>query len=619
MEIATAFQEEAPGEILRLALALLEQDGREEVALIAAPLAYATGDPALAAELLGRVPPGQTRRVRLEHQWRYDAIARDLQPGNTPAALQRLADLLEAAVDIAREDVRGAFYRRALEQLETALTRIAPFLPRPIAPARGPRRFLQRLHLLPRPAPEGTEARALRLGQRRVMQMQEQIRATLRWQERGAFPDRPPTVSSTFGPSRRTLYLTFGSLPHHTNGNTSRTHGLLTAMTAEGWEVRGVTRPGFPKELKPELHAATAPISSDEPWENSYRHQNVLYTNLRPDDARHHHYDALWKFDTLVDAALTLARRDRPALIHGASNHLLGAAAVYAAGRLGLPGIYELRGMWSLDFAALNPDFAGTWEHQRMEALEVEVARRASHVFSISRGLRDFLIARGIAAEKITLLPNGVNPERFTPGPPSSELQQRLGLTGRTVIGFVGTLSHYEGISTLIDALHLLRQRHAGLPFALLLIGNGPARPAVLRQIEALGLSDLVVALPTVPFHEVQEYLRLVDIIAIPRPAHAICELVTPIKPFEAMVLGKTVVASSVGGLTEIITDGETGLIHEKESAESLADTLSRALADSALRERLGAAAREFVLAHHDWRAIVRQRITPVYEKLIGS
>src|SRR5690606_2958382 len=107
------------------------------------------------------------------------------------------------------------------------------------------------------------------------------------------------------------------------------------------------------------------------------------------------------------EAAIALAKRDRPALIHGASNFLIGSAAIHAAECLGVPGVYEMRGMWWLDFAALNPHFVETEEYQRMAAFEVEIASRASHVFAISKGIREFLLSKGIADEKISLLPNG--------------------------------------------------------------------------------------------------------------------------------------------------------------------------------------------------------------------
>lgn len=622
-------RQEQPEALLQLAEALLEIGHRDEIALCAAALAWEAGDRSRAKSLLERIPEVHPGRQCLHQRWAYETVwqqaepllsdyIRQASPGAVPPELlAALAGVVEASISAAREEARFAFYGSAQETLLSALKIGAPLSTAANRPAtRDFSWLLQRIGLKKKREEKSPEQVALRRAIKRARAFTAQLENSTGWLGR---PLKIGLLGARIAATpRRLLYLTFGSLPHDTNGNTSRTHGLLGAMAAAGWGVRCVTRPGFPQQLQDELHARTSPLSQEESWENSYHFDRVLYTNLRPPEARRRHYDLAWKADFMVDAAMTLARRDRPALIHGASNHLIGAAAVQAAERLGLPGVYELRGMLSLDYASQHPDFIHTPEYARMEARELEIARRASHVFAISRGIRRFLLDRGIEPQKVTLLPNGVDPDYFRPGPARPELLRTLGVEGRTVIGFVGTLSHHEGIGFLIDALRLLRDRLPADSFAALLIGSGPMREAALEQIRANGLSHLVASLPSVPFSEVHDYLRAIDIVAIPRPGNSLCELVTPIKPFEAMALEKTVVASSVGGLTEIIGHGSTGLIHEKESAEALADTLEQAVRDPALRVRLGRAARDFVERHHDWRHIAREAVSPVYERLTG-
>ena len=509
-----------------------------------------------------------------------------------------LSKLLEGAAFSAKTEAAGGFLETPIARIEDAEQLVNSIMP----------------HL------GGLEASAkdLRFAVDSLKALKENLVESRLWLRHGL--PASPDVKAPETNSRRSLYLTFCSLPLRVNGNSVRTHGMLSALSRAGWQPRAVTRPGFPTVTPPaHLRHGLKYLEAEQEWAQPYDFEGITYTNLRPDGASGWQFNRQRQFDFLTEAAVELAIRDKPCLIHGASNHLIGSAAICAAERLGLPSIYEVRGMWELDYSAASSEFADTDEFRQMADLEGQIASRASHVFAISKGIKRMLISRGIPTEKITLLPNGVDPSRFVPGLPDAALQERLGTTGRKVIGFIGSLSHYEGLEILLQAARCLLDRQLNTPFTVLLVGDGPCRSKIQKEAARLKLGRAFHQIPAVPYHSGLEYYRLADILVCPRLPLSICELVTPIKPYEAMAMAKAVVVSDVDALAGIVQDRVTGLLHRKGSPSSLADVIQSALQDPELCQRLGGAAREFVLQHHSWDKIVQKQVIPVYERLSGS
>jgi glycosyltransferase involved in cell wall biosynthesis len=304
-----------------------------------------------------------------------------------------------------------------------------------------------------------------------------------------------------------------------------------------------------------------------------------------------------------------------------ASNHQTGLPALIAARRLGLPFFYEMRGFWEVTRASRDPDFAGTLAYRVQVLLETAAADGADHVFTLTEPMREELRRRGVTPP-ITLLPNSCDPARFAPRPPDRALGERLGLPpGVPVIGYVGTFVQYEGIEHLAVACARLAER--GIDFRLLLVGDenpsgtgdGPVTQEVRRIAAESGLGPRLVMPGRVPHDEVGAYYSLVDIAAFPRKPQPVTELVSPIKPLEALAMEKAVVVSSVRPLAEMIADGDTGLVFAKGEVEGLADALARLAGDPALRHRLGKAGRAWVLRERSWAATAR-RVVEVVESL---
>jgi PEP-CTERM/exosortase A-associated glycosyltransferase len=249
--------------------------------------------------------------------------------------------------------------------------------------------------------------------------------------------------------------------------------------------------------------------------------------------------------------------------------------------------------------------------------LETYALKRVTAITTICEGLRTDILSRGIPADRITVIPNGVDVEEFAPGGVADlALKERLGLAGATVIGFAGSFYSYEGLDLLLSVLPQVLARVPEV--RVLLVGGGPQEAALKAQAASLGVADKVVFAGRVPHAEVKRYYDLIDVLAYPRHAMRLTELVTPLKPLEAMAQSKLLIASDVGGHRELIRDDETGLLFRAGDATSLATKILAALADRSRWPPIQRAARRFVEVERTWRGSVAG-YAPIYARLTGE
>ncbi|PJI94256.1 glycosyltransferase [Luteimicrobium subarcticum] len=416
----------------------------------------------------------------------------------------------------------------------------------------------------------------------------------------------PPRRDGAVAPRTGTVpYLLQQSLPVSSAGYATRTHGLLTALRSAGWDVEGVTRPGFGTPAGAGVKGPTSALDVVD---------GVPYHRLRPGGAALPQYpvdESVARHAELVDEAF---RGRAVPLVHAASNHRNGAAAVSVARGRGVPSVYEVRGLWEYTRVAHEPGYEDT-EHFRLVArLEADVARAADRVVTITGALGDVLVERGVDAAAIRVVPNGVDTARFVPCPRDDGLAASLGLDGRTVVGYVGSVVDYEGLELLVEAAALLRDR-GRTDLAVLVVGDGDALPALRARADALGVADVVRCVGRVPHDAVERYYSLVDVAPFPRRSTTVTELVSPLKPFEAMASGKLVVASDVAALAEIVRDGETGRTFRKGSAEDLARVLDEVLDDPDGSQRTATQGLDWVRAERDWRTVAAG-LAAVWEEL---
>lgn len=305
----------------------------------------------------------------------------------------------------------------------------------------------------------------------------------------------------------------------------------------------------------------------------------------------------------------------RPDILHAHSPVLDALAGLAVARRRRLPLVYEIRAFWEDAAVGNGTGSAGSARYRATRALEGWACRRADAVAVICEGLRGDLIARGLSADKIVVSPNGVDLTLFgQPGPRDAALAAQWGLEDAEVIGFIGSFYDYEGLDDLIAAMPRLV---AARPQArLLLVGGGPMEAALRAQAEASPVADAIRFVGRVPHEAVERYYGLVDILAYPRKRMRLTDLVTPLKPLEAMAQRRLVAASDVGGHRELIAHGRTGTLFPPDDPSALADALARLLSDRGGWDARRDAGRAFVENERNWASNIR-RYDPVYQRLL--
>ena len=309
-----------------------------------------------------------------------------------------------------------------------------------------------------------------------------------------------------------------------------------------------------------------------------------------------------------------IAGRERPDVLH-AHSPVLDALPALAVGRsLRVPVVYEVRAFWEDAAVDHGTNREGGARYRATRALETLALARADHVTTICEGLKRDIVARGIPGTRVTVIPNAVDVDAFAFGlPRDPELAQALGLSGKTVVGFVGSFYAYEGLDVLLRAFPaVLRERP---DVRLLLVGGGPAKASLEALSSSLGLRDHVVFAGRVAHANVPRHYGLIDVLAYPRHSMRLTELVTPLKPLEAMAQGIVLVASDVGGHRELIRDGETGMLFRAGDPAALAEALLRVLRERERWPQLREAGRRYVSAERTWRESVR-RYESVYASL---
>jgi len=398
----------------------------------------------------------------------------------------------------------------------------------------------------------------------------------------------------------RILHILDHSLPLH-SGYTFRTRAILKAQAALGLEVAGVTGT---------RHAVEAEIAEGT-WET---HDGLRFFRGGLVPAGKPVLSEIREVRAFARAIEQAAEEFQPDVLHAHSPVLTALAARSAAKRLGLPLVYEIRAFWEDAAVGNGTGTEGSLRYRAIRALETWAVNRADAVVVICEGLRGDLIARGIPAQKIMVSPNGVDLGLFGDPPPADEaLRATLGLEGAEVVGFIGSFYDYEGIDDLIAAMPALvstrRQAH------LLLVGGGPRAEALKAQAEASFVRDRVHFVGRVPHSEVERYYSLIDILCYPRKKMRLTDLVTPLKPLEAMAQRRLVAASDIGGHRELIRDGETGTLFAPDDPAAIAAALAGLFAASDSWDARREAGRRFVEDERDW-ASNAERYLPVYQRV---
>ncbi|MEW5781474.1 MAG: TIGR04063 family PEP-CTERM/XrtA system glycosyltransferase [Pseudomonadota bacterium] len=397
----------------------------------------------------------------------------------------------------------------------------------------------------------------------------------------------------------RILHILDHSIPLH-SGYTFRTAAILREQRALGWETHHLT--------SPKQGSVTAEA---EQVDGLLFHRTAVPPPAPPI------LNELRQIEATAARLEQLARTLRPDILHAHSPVLNAIPALRVGKRLGIPVVYEIRAFWEDAAVDHGTTREGSLRYRLTRKLETWVLQRVAHAFTICEGLRQDILARGIPAEKVTVIPNAVDIENFQlSGAPDPALKTRLSLDGTTVIGFIGSFYAYEGLDLLLEAFPAMLARRPDL--RILLVGGGPQEANLKAQAERLGIADKVVFTGRVPHQEVSRYYDLIDLLVYPRHSMRLTELVTPLKPLEAMAQGRIFVASDVGGHRELIRDGETGRLFKAGDAGALAAAVEDMLSRREQWPTYRAAGRRFVEQERNWRNSVAN-YQRVYEVLVAK
>ncbi len=395
------------------------------------------------------------------------------------------------------------------------------------------------------------------------------------------------------------LHILDHSLPLQ-SGYSFRSQNIFKAQRKRGWEPVIVTSP-----------------KHEESWQGHSEREEMIdgFRYYRTGTVSHSSFSIAREVQlmrTLTKRIEEVIKIEKPDVLHAHSPILNGIPALWAGHKLGIPVVYEIRAFWE-DAAVDHGTYSqNSWKYKLVKTLEKWVCLKAKSVAVLCEGLKDDLIRRGIPSEKLTVVSNGVNVEDFNPCEPDQEYRRAWGLSGKKVIGFVGSFYRYEGLDLLLDAFAKLAEY--GSDLVLLLVGGGETDKELRVKVKELRLEGRVLMPGRIPHERIPGVYALLDVLAYPRYSMRLTELVTPLKPLEAMAMGKALVASDVGGHRELIRHGHTGLLFPAGNVSSLTDTLKCLIDDVRLRQDLQTQGLAWVQQEHNW-----DKTTAVYEEFYSQ
>lgn len=383
----------------------------------------------------------------------------------------------------------------------------------------------------------------------------------------------------------RILHILDHSIPLH-SGYTFRTLSILRQQRAMGWETAHITSPK-------QGNFVSAEETVDDDW-LFYRTPSSGWLQNLPV------LNQLAVINNLTRRLREVALRIKPDILHAHSPALNAIAALRVGKSLGIPVVYEIRAFW--EDAAVDHGTSKEWglRYRLTRALESYAIKHVNAVTTICEGLRKDIVQRGVPAAKVTVIPNAVNIENFNVGEePDQQLAQELKVQGKVLLGFIGSFYAYEGLDILLRAVPAMLAANPNI--RVLLVGGGPQELGLKALVEQLDIREQVIFTGRVPHEQVQRYYNLIDVLVYPRLRMRLTDLVTPLKPLEAMAQGRLLAASNVGGHRELIEDGKTGVLFDADNPQALAEKVLLLIATPDSWPALRTAARRFVETERNW------------------
>lgn len=290
-----------------------------------------------------------------------------------------------------------------------------------------------------------------------------------------------------------------------------------------------------------------------------------------------------------------------------------GLAGAFVSQLKRVPWVLEIRDLWPESIIAVgaltNRKIIGL-----LEGVETWMYRNADHVISVTDAFTRHIAARGVSRDRISVIKNGADLERFIPGRKENDFRREHGLTGKFVASYVGTHGMAHGLGTIFEAAELLKDRD---DIVFLLVGDGAERDQLVRMRDEWGLSN-VLMLPQQPKEMMPSILAATDASLVLLRKTDLFKTVIPSKIFEAMAMERAIVLGVEGESRQIIEEGECGICIEPENSNELADALVRLRENPALAESLGKNGRTFVQESFN-REILAMRYLKLLENVCAG
>jgi PEP-CTERM/exosortase A-associated glycosyltransferase len=377
------------------------------------------------------------------------------------------------------------------------------------------------------------------------------------------------------------------------DGYSHRSRSLISAQKSFGWEPSVLTGP---------LHNLDDPTAAEIDVDGVHyfrtpNENNFFWRAIR----RRRPFLREWAVVRLLTYRISaLLQNHEFDVVHAHSPALCGLAAARASRAASLPFVYEIRSFWE---DGVDQSTASL-RYRLARGLETNVVKRSDAVVGIAKPILQDIAARGVPQARLFHVPNGVDAARFTPRARDIELAATLGVSNTPTLGFIGTFFPWEGVAWLVRAARALHD--SGVPFKLLVVGDGAEAGAVRAAIRECGAENYVSYLGRVPHHDVERYYSVMDVVVYPRHRLRITEAVTPLKPLEAMALGKAILGSGVGGIRELVDPGKTAILFEPDNIQDFCKEAADLLKNPSLREELGIRARKKACEEKDWKTVAR-------------
>jgi glycosyltransferase involved in cell wall biosynthesis len=393
------------------------------------------------------------------------------------------------------------------------------------------------------------------------------------------------------------LYLSAdpGIDPAKHRGGAIHVRALVRALTDLGHEVLLVCNSTAPdQQVAGAVHAAVRP-SPLAPWNHTLAGGMQAANHLAGRTGRHHPdlVRALHNL-TFSRTAEAAARDLDPDVIYERSS-LWGVAGLRLARRRSIPFVLEV----NAPLADEQQRYRGLTFPWLARSIERTVWRGADLVVAVSEALRGHLQAAGVAAGRVRVLPNAADTRLFCPDVDGERVRRRLNLAGRFVVGFAGTFKAWHGVDFLLEAFGDLHALDSSTH--LLLVGDGPLRPALEQHVRGAGLEEAVTFTGPVAHEDMPAYLAAMDVAVAPYPALEDFYF-SPLKLFEYMAMGRPVVVSRVGHVAPVVIEGETALQFDPGDRAGLVACLQRLRGDATLCRDLGRKASSLIQSNYTWR-----------------